>query len=55
MGYSAPKKPFDLKEFLAEKAPPGRRGWRYRPASSAPKPKQPDTKPADPATAEKPK
>lgn len=38
MGYSNPKKPFDLKEFLSEKASPQRRRWQYGKASPARKP-----------------
>jgi hypothetical protein len=38
MGYSSPKKPFDLKQFLSEKAPPGRRGWRSGGVSTVRKP-----------------
>jgi hypothetical protein len=38
MGYSTPKKPFDLKEFLSEKASPRRSRWHYRTAAAARKP-----------------
>jgi hypothetical protein len=45
MGYSTPKKPFDLKEFLNEKTTPRRNRWQYRTAAAARKPAtEPDVK-----------
>jgi|GEM_PF-6410993 len=38
MGYSVPKKPFDLNIFLSEKAAPQRRRWQYGKATPARKP-----------------
>ncbi|GKY87122.1 hypothetical protein [Sinisalibacter aestuarii] len=54
MGYSVPKKPFDLKEFLSEKASPRRSRWSYRARAAAaqkpasePKQKKPPKAPAE--------
>lgn len=48
MGYSTPKKPFDLTEFLSQKGKPSfsrKPSWNRRPTAT---PKTPDA-PAEPA------
>ena len=47
MGYSNPKKPFDLKDFLSKKGTPRRNPWKPRPPTApaqktaAPEPETP--------------